>query len=164
MKTLVVYFSRVGHTTRLAREIARRCGGDLDVIQEQHDHNSLPGKLRCVWHALTKAEAPIQQPLRNPSRYDLVIIGSPVWSSGVAPPVRTYVRQYADHFKQVAFFCAEGGSDDARTFAELSRLCGKRPLATFAVARKHLPPAAHMEGVSGFMDSMHLRTSDERAV
>ena len=163
MKTLVVYFSRAGNTNRLAKEIAKRCHGDLDVIVEQNDPASLTGKLRGAWDTLTKAEAPIQGALRNPARYDLVIIGSPVWNLGVPPPLRTYLRQYAGRFKQVAFFCAEGGSSDARTFAELSKLCGKQPIATFAVERKHLPPAAHMEGVSGFMDNLNLRTDDERA-
>ena len=157
MKSLVVYFSLAGHTTRLAKEIAKRCNGDLDVIQEQHDRDSWSGKLRSTWDSLTGAEAAIQKPTHNPARYDLVIIGSPALSRGVAPPVRAYIRQYADGFKRVAFFCAEGGSTDERTFAELSRLCGKRPVATFAVNRKHLPLAAHKEGVSGFMDNLHLQ-------
>ena len=155
MKSLVVYFSLDGHTTRLAKEIAKRCNGDPDVIQEQHDRASWSGKLRSTWDALTRAEAPIHKPTHNPTRYDLVIIGSPALSMGVAPPVRAYIHQYADGFKRVAFFCAEGGSTDERTFAELSRLCGKRPVATFAVNRKHLPLPAHMEGVSGFMDNLH---------
>lgn len=157
MKTLVVYFSRNGHTPRLAKEIAKRCDGDLDVIHELHDEDSWTGKCRSAWQELTRAEAQIKMPARNPARYDLVIIGSPVWATGIPPPVRTYVRQNAEHFKQVAFFCAEGGSEDERAFAELTKLCGKRPLATFAVEKKNLPASAHLQGVSGFMDNIHLR-------
>jgi menaquinone-dependent protoporphyrinogen IX oxidase len=163
MKTLVVYFSRNGQTPRLAREIARRCNGDMDVIEEQYDPASLSGRCRTIWDALRKADAPIRKPARNPGRYDLVIIGSPAASMGVPPPVRTYLHQYAGRIRQVAFFCAEGGADDQRNFAELSRLCGKLPLATFAVERKNLPAIAHMEGVSGFMDNMHLHQREQTA-
>lgn len=74
MKTLVVYFSLAGQTTRFAKEIAKRCNGDLDIIQQQHDRDSWSGKLRGTWDALTKAELPILTPVRNPARYDLVII------------------------------------------------------------------------------------------
>ncbi len=157
MKTLVVYFSRNGQSGRLAREIAKRCHADLDVIRELHEHDGWRAKWRAGWNALVRAAPPIRHPTRNPAHYDLVIIGAPVWKLGLAPPVRSYVRQFAAQFKQVAFFCAEGGSDDERVFAALGRACGKRPIATFAVDRKHLPPAAHIERMSDFLEGMQMR-------
>ena len=157
MKTLVTYFSRTGQTSRMAKEIAKRCAGDLDAIATVDRIDSRWAQLRSGWHELVRAAPPIQKPSRNPGLYDLVIIGAPVSRFGLAPPVRSYARQYSGRFKQVAFFCAEGGSDDALGFAELSRLCGKRPVATFAVARKHLPPAAHIEELVDFVDSVRAK-------
>ena len=156
MKILVVYYCRSGHTHRMAREIAKRCGADLDPIQEVHDGASWWARLRARWQAVRRAEAPIRRPGRNPARYDLVIIGSPTLKTGIVPPVRSYVRQYGDRFKQVAFFSAEGGAAAQRGFAELTRLCGREPVASFAVdaERSKLPPAAHREGLSDFMHSM----------
>lgn len=157
MKALVVYFSRNGQSIRLAREIAKRCHADLDVIRELHEHDGWRARWRSGWHALVRAAPPIRYPTRNPARHDLVIIGVPVWKLGLAPPVRSYVQQFGAQFKQVAFFCAEGGSSDERVFAALGRACGKWPIATFAVDRKHLPPAAHIEGMSDFLHGMHLQ-------
>ncbi len=157
MKALVVYFSRNGQSSRLAREIAKRCHADLDVIRELHEHDGWRARWRSGWHALVRAAPPIRHPTRNPARYDLVIIGAPVWKLGLAPPVRSYVQQFGAQFKQVAFFCAEGGSSDERVFTALGRACGKWPIATFAVDRKHLPPAAHIEGMSDFLHGMHLQ-------
>ena len=154
MRTLVTYFSRTGQTSRLAREIAKRCDADLDPICSVEPVDSRWGQVRCAWHDLTRAAPPIQKPRRNPANYDLVIIGAPVFRFGVAPPVRSYVRQFADRFKQVAFFCGEGGAGDTRVFAELSALCGKRPVATFAVVRKHLPAVAHIKELTDFVDSV----------
>lgn len=105
MKVLVVYFSRDGHTERMAKAIARRCEADLERIRES---------------------------------------------------VRSYIDQFRDRFRQVAFFCAEGDADAQRGFDALTRLCGQRPVATFEVERKGLPPVAHNRGLTDFMDSMRL--------
>jgi flavodoxin len=161
-KVLVVYYSRAGHTARIAKEIARRCLGDVDEILEQEAPVTMTSRWHAVWRTLLQSDVPIRRPARHPGRYELVIIGAPVGGTGIPPAVRTYARQYADHFKRVAFFCAEGGTADERAFAELTRLCQKRPIATYAVDRKHLPVAAHRQGVSGFMDALHLEQSDER--
>ena len=157
MKTLVTYFSATGQTRRVAQEIAKRCGGDLDPIYMAQHIDSRWARWHAGWHALVRAAPPIRKPSRNPALYDLVIIGAPVSRFGLAPPVRSYVRQYADRFKHVAFFCAEGNFDDAPGFAELSKLCGKRPMATFAVARKHLPVAAHIKDLVDFVDSVRAQ-------
>jgi hypothetical protein len=105
---------------------------------------------------MRRSDPPIHRPDRNPARYDLVIIGSPLVRAGIAAPVRSYVRQYRDRFKQVAFFCAEGETPVQEGFSELSKLCGKQPVATFAIDknRRNLPPAAHREGLTDFMDVM----------
>lgn len=153
-KTLVAYYSREGHTARMAKEIARRCQSDLEVIEEKHEAGAMLGGLRRLWQTMSRASPPIRRPRRSPARYDLVIIGSPVGSFGIAPPVRSYVRQYASAFRNVAFFCAEGGTHDEAAFAELSRLCRREPVATFAVKRKHLPPAANLEGMTVFMNDI----------
>jgi hypothetical protein len=157
MKTLVVYFSRTGHGARVAREIARQCQADLDAIRELSQSGGWGATWSSCWRTLARQETPIHRPARNPARYELVVIGAPVSKLGLAPPVRSYLRQFAERFKQVAFFSAEGGSDDMRLFDELGRLCGKQPVATFAVQRKNLPLPAHSEGLSGFLDSIHLR-------
>lgn len=156
MKVLVVYFSRDGHTERMAKAIARRCEADLDQIREVAQPASLLGACRAQWQALTRANPPIMRPGRNPARYELVIIGTPVWSLGIAPPVRSYIDLCRDRFKQVAFFCAEGGVAGQRSFEELGRLCGQQPVATFDFDRRGLPPAAHKQGLTEFMDSMRL--------
>jgi hypothetical protein len=39
-------------------------------------------------------------------------------------------------------------------FAALEQLCGKQPVATFSVARKGLPPAAHREGLTDFLNEI----------
>lgn len=150
MKTLVAYFSRTGHTQQLASEIARICDADLEAIREGSDRSGPWGYLRTTWQALWRAATPILPGAKDPSRYDLVVIGTPIWDFGLASPVRSYARQHAAHFKRVAFFCTEGGSGDARAFAELRRICGQAPVATLALTERQLPEPAHREPLQGF--------------
>ena len=142
MRTLVTYFSRTGQTSRIAKEIAMRCDAHLDQIHAQAQEITWFAGLRYNWQAMVQAAPPIQRPARNPANYALVVIGVPISRAGLAPPVRSYVRQHAARIQQVAFFCAEGEGHEERGFAELSRLCAKQPTATLAVARKSLPASA----------------------
>jgi flavodoxin len=154
MKILVVYFSRNGHTGRMAKEIARRCGADVEEIREAQSDASWWARWRTGWQTLVRAESLIRHPQRNPAKYDLVIIGAPASHLGIAPAVRSYIGQYRDRFNQVAFFCAEGSDANQRAFAELSRICGKPPVAAFSVDRKGLPPVAHKDGLTDSMNDI----------
>ncbi len=121
MRILVVYISHLNHTKRMAHEIARRCEADLENIREVTPPDSLWGSWRSQWHAWSRTDSPIIRPTRNPARYELVIIGTPVWGSGSSPAVRSYVAMCHSRFKQVASFCAEGGATGRRGSSELGR-------------------------------------------
>jgi len=154
MKTLVVYYSRTGQTTRVAKEIASRCDAHLDAIQSQHLQTTWASQWRYNWQSLMHAEPPIGRPGRNPANYDLVVIGVPITRVGLAPPVRSYVRQYGDRIRQIALFCAEGAGTDERGFDELCRLYGKQPVATFALARRRLPTIASRAQLMEFVQNI----------
>ena len=117
MKTLVVYYSRTGHTEHLAQEIARRCHADLDRIRDPDgaDRGGLWGYLRSAWQAACGATPAIRPTTRDPGGYDLVVIGTPVWNWHLAAPVRSYARRHAGRFRRVALFCTEAGSGDSTT-------------------------------------------------
>jgi flavodoxin len=150
VNTLVVYFSRSGHTQQMAREIAQKCGADLEEIREQDAREGVWGYMRSGWQVLSRAEPPVQPTAKDPAAYDTVVIGTPIWISHPAPPVRTWVRHNAPRFKNVAFFCTEGGSGDSNAFAELSELCGKAPVATLTVTEKQLPTDKHTSQLNQF--------------
>jgi len=64
----------------------------------------------------------------NPSLYDLVIIGTPIWSSNISTPIRTYLSLHKEDFKNVAFFCTRLGSDANKVFDGMKNLSQKTPL------------------------------------
>lgn len=152
MKTLVVYYSRSGHTEQIAREIASQCQADIDRIRDAGgDRSGWWGYLRSGWQAATGATPPIQRAGKNPADYDLVVIGTPVWNWGLAAPVRSYAKRHASEFRQVAFFCTEGGSGDSRAFDELQQICGKTPRVTLAVKEPELDMPKHAQPLRRFV-------------
>lgn len=152
MKTLIVYYSRSGHTRQLAKEIAARCSADVDQIRDAgNGRRGLWGYLRSSWQALTGAAPAIREAGKNPADYELVVIGTPIWNWGLAAPVRSYARAHAEQFRQVAFFCTEGGSGDRRAFDELQRICGKPPRVTLAVTDDELDVGGHAQPLRRFI-------------
>ncbi len=151
MRTLIVFYSRSGHTRQLAQELATRCSADLEEIREANSREGFFGYCRSALQVLTRELPPILSPVKNPADYDTVIIGTPVWLQRPAPPVLTYLTQNAATLKQVAFFCTLGGSGDRQTFEEMSRRCGKQPLGTLTVTEKELPAALHAMQLSTFV-------------
>ncbi|MFM2400217.1 MAG: hypothetical protein RL341_2374 [Pseudomonadota bacterium] len=152
MKTLVVYFSRSGHTRQVAQEIAQRLNADVEEIKDlSQDRSGIVGYLQSGWQALTGTLPTLAPSTKQPEDYELTVIGTPVWNYSLSPPVRAYAAQHEGNFKDVAFFCTEGGSGDARAFAQLAKTCGHAPRATLAVTEKELHPAAHASALEAFV-------------
>ena len=152
VKTLIAYYSRTGHTEQVAREITGRCHADIDRIREDGvDRSGLWSYLCSGWQAFSDARPPIHRATKDPASYALVVLGTPVWNWSLAAPVRTYAHRHAGKFKQVAFFCTEGGSGERRVFEELQRICGRPSLATIAVKERELEPPKHAQPLKRFL-------------
>jgi len=100
---LTVYYTWTGTTRQIARMIQQGLGGDLKELQAAYvqDNAGYPVlskeeiyKERATYHAVK----------HDPGRYDLVIIGTPVWGFNISSPVKTYLKRYHGKFKAVAFF------------------------------------------------------------
>jgi flavodoxin len=134
MKTLVSFYSRSGSTRRVAEVISKNLNADIDEIKDLKDRTRrIIGWLVSGRDAMTKKLTKIKYS-KNPSKYDLVIIGTPVWAWTVTPAIRTYLSE--NKFKKVAFFCTCGGQP-GNTFREMKRL-SKQPLAELDLIDKKL--------------------------
>lgn len=155
MKVMIAFFSRTGHTERVAREMAAWCGADLEQIQDLGvAHSGLMGYLQCGWQAIFGTHVAIRPASHDPGRYDLVVIGTPVWNWSLAAPVRTFTQTHAARFKRVAFFCTEGGSGDQRVFGQLQSLCNQAPLATLAINEHELAVGAYRAPLERFASQL----------
>ena len=78
-RILVVYHSRTGYTRRVALDLARRLGADLDVIRIVQPMHGPVGYAMCALEALLGLAPALRRQGKYPSEYDLVILGTPVW-------------------------------------------------------------------------------------
>jgi len=147
---LLVYYSRSGHTRRLAEQIAEHCGADIEEIVDSVGRRGVLGFLRSLLEALLRLPAPIEPSRRSPRNYDTVIVGSPVWAGQVPSPVRSYLRRNRGRFRRVAFFCSHRGSGYRRVLHHLGALCGRGAVATLALSEDDVAQRRHGGAVGRF--------------
>jgi flavodoxin len=132
---LLVFYSRSGDTRAVARKISDTLGCDVEEIIDRADRRGLRGYVRSAFDATFHRPADIQDLVADPNRYDLVVIGTPVWNASVSAPVRTFLEG-AGRLHRVAFFLSHGGRGSARVFRQMARLAGTKPVATLAVRER----------------------------
>ncbi len=152
-RVLVVYYSRTGTTKRVAGAIAAAVGGDLEEISDRTKRTGLLGYLRSGYEAARRRQIPIGPAIHDPSTYDLVIVGTPIWDMSVSSPVRSYLHRHRAAFRKVAFFCTCGGRGGARAFAEMSKVCAAEPIATLVLREREVLQAA--APISRFAAEIH---------
>jgi flavodoxin len=131
MKPLIIFYSRSGNTKKLAEAMAQALACDIEELADTQKRSGLFGWLRSGRQAMKEVLTTLQPFKKDLSQYDLVIVGGPVWAGRMSVPVRTFISQNKDKFKDVAFFFTAGGKDNApKIFPAMEQLCGKRPRAT----------------------------------
>lgn len=136
--TLVVFHSRSGHTRRVAKALAERLGADLDEIVVRHALHGALSYARCALEAVSAQAATVRATEHDPSLYDRVLIGTPVWCWSLSSPVRAWVQGHHWGNAKLAFFCTMGGSGADHAFAQLESACGRAPQATLALTESQL--------------------------
>jgi menaquinone-dependent protoporphyrinogen IX oxidase len=128
-RILVVYYSRSGHTRQIAHEIAAALDADLEEISDP---------------------TPRSDAARDPSRYDVVVVGTPIWNASLASPVRSYLYRYGYAIRSFAFFCTCGGFAIERVFRQMAVETGQAPVARLAVRERELANPARAALVARF--------------
>jgi flavodoxin len=148
---LVVYYSRTGGTRQVAQTIADALGADVEEIVDTHDRKGFLGYLRSGFGAMLAKPAAIEEPVKDPAAYRLVIVGTPVWGSAVSTPVLAYLQRRGRAASRVAFFLTHGGSGAERVFRQMEALCGKHSIASLALRMIELPATRSNEKVEAFL-------------
>lgn len=123
MASLVVYYSKTGNTAKVGQMIADELSADVEMIREEGTKRSgIIGWLLAGRDGFMGKTSKISETEKDPSTYDKVFIGSPVWGFNLAPAVRTYLKKYSLQGKNVALFCTMGGSGGKKLFSSMREL------------------------------------------
>jgi len=111
MKIAVVYYSFDGNCALVAEEIKAQCNADLIRLCTKDEKKR--GKLASMFWGggmvLFRKNPPLKPYTFDPSAYDLIIFGAPVWAGHPAPPVRTFLSETGIAGKKTALFVCHGG-------------------------------------------------------
>jgi len=154
MKILVVFYSRSGRTKKVANTISKILKCDKEEIFDTKNRKGIPGFLSAGTDANLRRLTTIKEIKNNPSLYDLVIIGTPIWSSNISTPIRTYLSLHKEDFKNVAFFCTRLGSDANKVFDGMKNLSQKTPLALLALTSREVARDQYMQKVKEFINNL----------
>ncbi|MGN0177369.1 MAG: flavodoxin family protein [Methanobrevibacter sp.] len=130
MKTLLVYYSRTGMTKKIAKMIQSKINCDIEEITDNNKYSGKLGFLKGGMNASMGRTSKINSITKNPSDYDLIIIGTPVWASNIATPIYTYLMKYNKEFKKIASFCTCMSNGYEKTLENISKLTGKKQIST----------------------------------
>ena len=87
-------------------------------------------------------EVELQRIDHDPSKYDLIFIGTPVWAWAPAPPIYTFLKRFRFKGKKVAIFaCSEG--ERGKTFDRLNKLLEGNEIVS---QREFKNPKKNMDG------------------
>ncbi len=146
----------------MAESISRELSADVEEILERKPRpplldeegkptggSSMP---RAAGPAMLGLGSAIRQSSANPSDYDLVLIGTPVWVNSLVPAVRSYIKRHRKQLKTVAFFCTAGDAEKVRVFSQMEKLIKCEPVATLAVPADDVKADAYGEAVRSFAE------------
>lgn len=91
-KRLVVYFSRMGYTKKLAYEAAEQSGASLyEVVATEHTQGT-SGFWWCGRFGMHRWDMPIQPVSIDLSGFDQVTVCAPIWVFTLCAPMRAFCR------------------------------------------------------------------------
>lgn len=151
---LVVYYSRTGRTRRIAEAIAARLPVDIEPIQDGGRRSGIRGYLRSLLEAMQNRVIRISPRSKDPSDYDLIILGTPVWAHKMCSPMRAYITAQQQQFRKIAVFCTQGGSGGSKVADKVAELCGRRPAATLVLNEDEIEKNTFAAKLDGFIQSL----------
>jgi hypothetical protein len=137
----------------VAQVICSQLQADCEELIDTKKRTGILGYLRARRDVGTKALTTLQEPKYAPQDYDVVILGTPVWRNSVSTQIRTYISNYKEQFKYVAFFSIQK-SEKRDVLKELKDLCDQIPLASLTVHENDIKQNSFQEELTSFIGAV----------
>ena len=155
MKTLIVYYSRTGNTRMIADTISESLKCDIEEIIDKDKRSGMIGYLKSGYHAARSHISPIEDSKYDLSKYDLLILGTPVWAGKMAVPVRAYLEKNKDKIPKLACFCTSGGSDIDKVIEDIDNYLNITPIASFIVKSADIKDGTYKTTIEKFVQEVN---------
>ncbi|MCL2320101.1 MAG: flavodoxin [Treponema sp.] len=130
MKIAVIYYSYEGHCAQVAKILQDILRADLFEIKTV-DGKKRTGLAKYFWgggQVMRKIKPPIKPLPVDTGKYDLIILGTPVWAGSPAPAMVSFLAGKNITGKKVALFCCNDGGK-GKVFQKLKALVSGNTIA-----------------------------------
>lgn len=129
---LVIYYSSTGATEYIAQKIAEISDADILELKPINDI-SKKGFLRMIvggYMAITDKIIPLHEFKIDPSNYDLIFLGTPVWAGKPTPAINSLLSYGKIKNKKIALFTTYDAKEGKTTDIIQSKLYGNNFLGS----------------------------------
>ena len=124
-KVLVVYFSRTGTTKTVAKKIKKMTGGTMFQIQTKKKYPSDYDKMldTAQKEQNEKARPVLKKKVKSMKKYDVIVIGYPIWWGDAPMAVYSFLESYDLSGKIIVPFCTSGGTGIGGSVKNIKKVC-----------------------------------------
>lgn len=160
MNTLIVYYSRTGTTGKLAKALAERLGADVRKIGCKRYRPGGLRYLRAGYDSLRGTLPDIEMPRDLDGNHDLVLIGTPIWTSHPAVPMCVFLRDFSVPPARLGLFLTYGGHSPPETaVTEVEDLLGRKVEAAVALKEDAMSDRQISDAVDAFVQELGSRAA-----
>jgi flavodoxin len=152
-RVLVVYYSMTGVTRGVGEDIAEALGADLSEVFDARPRTGWSRYVQAGVESVCRGLPAIRWE-RDPSDYELVVLGSPAWAGTMASPMRSYLFVHGRRLHEVAVFCTMRGRGGAATLTDMKALCHAPQAPTFAASVAEIRRDGHRKELAAFTESL----------
>ena len=122
-KSLVLYYSQTGATEKVAQEIQKMLGADIEAIELENPYTgTYMETVQRAGQERESGELPVLLPLKaDISDYDVIYLGYPIWYGTYAVPVMSLVKEYDFAGKKIVTFCTFGSGGLEPAISDLKK-------------------------------------------
>ena len=131
MKAAVVYYTRFGHTTKVAEALARELGAEVRRIEETKQRSFMA----MGWASTTNARFEIKPMDLDLSGCDTIVLCTPIWAGKPACPARTFLHDARLDGKNVHLLISTSGGEIDKPVAIVADDLAKKNATVGATAR-----------------------------
>lgn len=152
-KILVVSYSLGGTTRIVADELVRLLSANSYGIVEARRRKGFVDYLLAGFESLAKGVPTIVDSC-EPSAYDMVVLGTPVWAGSMASPMRSFLLAHRREFNRVACFCTMSERGANNTLREMKVLARAESAPTFSVREADVSNGSYLPDLENFANSL----------
>ncbi|MDE6851730.1 MAG: NAD(P)H-dependent oxidoreductase [Lachnospiraceae bacterium] len=131
-KVLVAYFSRTGTTKTVAKRIKKVTDGTLFRIQTKKKY---PSNYDIMLNTAQKeqdekARPALKKKVKSMKKYDIILIGYPIWWGDAPMAVYSFLESYDLAGKTIIPFCTSGGTGIGGSVKNIKKICKNAKVKT----------------------------------